>query len=294
MALEESSLSPSGSTKKSLYMFFMHSLGPIQYSLYTINMPNPLLPLPPLQPPSNHQSTELESEKTIIHLILEFPVGQYPEFICHVELDMKLYFFGGQLRSSQQQPSKGNKDWDLNDTYPPNVHVLDTITITIATSNHPSELLTKGTAMINGKPNPFAFVAYKIYAFATSMPFNYKLMNLSRFEVFDLDSNKWSILPDPPMKKKLTGHALVDTRVFIRTWDNEILFQCGHVSAEFVEDTLYSIYYDYTRCIWADFNGDRTFFREKLLYTAQFVARSKCGAFADAGFLLGCFSFFTE
>ncbi|XP_028111522.1 uncharacterized protein LOC114309856 [Camellia sinensis] len=229
MALEESSLSPSGSTKKSLYMFFMHSLGPIQYSLYTINMPNPLLPLPPLQPPSNHQSTELESEKTIIHLILEFPVGQYPEFICHVELDMKLYFFGGQLRSSQQQPSKGNKDWDLNDTYPPNVHVLDTITITIATSNHPSELLTKGTAMINGKPNPFAFVAYKIYAFATSMPFNYKLMNLSRFEVFDLDSNKWSILPDPPMKKKLTGHALVDTRVFIRTWDNEILFQCGHV-----------------------------------------------------------------
>ncbi|CAL5349926.1 unnamed protein product [Camellia sinensis] len=98
-----------------------------------------------------------------------------------------------------------------------------------------------------GKPNPYSFVAYKkIYAFATSMPFNYKLMNLSRFEVFDLDSNKWSILPDPPMKKKLTGHALVDTKVFILTWDNEILFQCGHVSAEFVEDTLYSIYFDYT------------------------------------------------
>ncbi|KAL7171443.1 hypothetical protein ACSBR2_036154 [Camellia fascicularis] len=145
-----------------------------------------------------------------------------------VQLDMKLYFFGGRL--SFRQPSKGKDwdwDWDLNDTYPPDVHVLDTTTIsttnTIATSNRPSELLTKGTAMNCGKPNPYSFVAYKkIYAFATSMPFNYKLMNLSRFEVFDLDSNKWSILPDPPMKKKLTGHALVDTRVFILTWDNEI------------------------------------------------------------------------
>ncbi|GMP82061.1 hypothetical protein CsSME_00036532 [Camellia sinensis var. sinensis] len=35
--------------------------------------------------------------------------------------------------------------------------------------------------------------------------------------------------------------------------------------------------------------GNKTFVQSKLLRTAQFVARSKCGAIADSGFLLGCF-----
>ncbi|CAL5349927.1 unnamed protein product [Camellia sinensis] len=50
--------------------------------------------------------------------------------------------------------------------------------------------LNLGIAMITGKPNPYAFVAYKkIYAIATYVVFDYDFMNLSRFEVFDLDSN---------------------------------------------------------------------------------------------------------
>ncbi|KAI7979759.1 hypothetical protein LOK49_Contig256G00002 [Camellia lanceoleosa] len=219
-------------------------------------MPNHVLHLPPLQPCNQFR----ELEKTI-YPILEFPFGEYPRFMCYIELDMKLYFFGGC--HAERQRSK-RKDWDLNDTYPLDVHVLDTTTIstnTFATSNRPSKLLRKGTAMICGKPNPYAFVAHKkIYAIVTSMRFNYKLMNLSRFEVFDLDSNKWSILPDPPINKKLIGHTLVDRRVFILTLENEIFSfnvdTCVWVqfpkhcrvlpyidrSAEFVEDTLYSIY----------------------------------------------------
>ncbi|KAI7997660.1 hypothetical protein LOK49_LG10G01793 [Camellia lanceoleosa] len=156
MALEESSLLPSGSTKKSLYMFFMYSSGPIEYSLYAINMPNPLLPLPPLQPPSNHQSTELESEKTIIHPILEFPVGQYPEFICCVELDMKLFFFGGQFHQ------KGIR-----------IGISMTLTRPMSMFSTPPPSLSQPvtvTAMINRKPNTYAFVPYKkIYAFATRL-----------------------------------------------------------------------------------------------------------------------------
>ncbi|GMP82071.1 hypothetical protein CsSME_00036538 [Camellia sinensis var. sinensis] len=382
---------------KALYMFFIYSSGPINYCLYAINMPNLVLPLPPLQPCNQFR----ELEKTI-YPILEFPFGEYPEFMCCIELDMKLYFFGGRLSCrAERQRSKG-KDWDLNDTYPPDVHVLDTTTIstnTIVTSNRPSELLRKGTAMICGKPNPYAFVAHKkIYAIATGMRFDYKSMNLSRFEVFDLDSNKWSILPDPPTNKKLIGHALVDRRVFILTLENEIFSfnvdTCVWVrfskyrrvlsyfdrSAVFVEDTLYSIYnytvaafgptsesepeakakglFDRMALLSSDVGdaiehnlqvtcpsaylvhlgnrifyyvstgslpdpkipdhlysedterrkisiitfevlretytessneGDKTFVQSKLLRTAEFVARSKCGAIVDIGFLLGCF-----
>ncbi|GMP85159.1 hypothetical protein CsSME_00038432 [Camellia sinensis var. sinensis] len=72
----------------------------------------------------------------------------------------------------------------------------------------------------------------KIYAIATSMRFDYKLMNLSRFEVFDLDSNKWSCLI---LNKKLTC-------VWVRFSKYCRFLPYFDRSAVFVEDTLYSIY----------------------------------------------------
>ncbi|KAI7997658.1 hypothetical protein LOK49_LG10G01791 [Camellia lanceoleosa] len=205
--------------------------------------------------------------------------------------------------------------------------------------------------MICGKPNPYAFVAHKkIYAIATSMWFDYKLMNLSRFEVFDLDSNKWSILPEPPMNKILTedtlyaiynytlaafrptsesepeakakglfdrmallssdvGDAIEDNlrvkcpSAYLVHLGNRIFYyvSTGSLPDPKIPDHLYHgdtekrkiriITFEVLRETYTESSneGDKTFVQSKLLRTAQFVARSKCGAVIDIGFLLGCF-----
>lgn len=67
---------------------------------------------------------------------------------------------------------------------------------------------------------------------------------LSRFQVFDIESDKWSTLPDPPLNFEFCGHAIVGGKIFLVAVNNDVfsfdvVLRCGHgfglvsLSAEF-------------------------------------------------------------
>ncbi|KAH7858381.1 hypothetical protein Vadar_023198 [Vaccinium darrowii] len=237
---------------KTLYMFFWFTNSPIAYGLYAINMPNPTLPLPPLQP-----CNQLSDLNKTIYPILELRAEDYPERMCCVELESKLYLLGGICRGPLSNPLDRYND-DLY-TFPTDVFVLNLASIstnTHTTTRQPSELLRKGTAMNAGKVYPYAFVAHrKIYALGTA-----RWVDLPQFEVFDLESNNWSLLPNHPIRNILSSHALVDKKVFLATRDGDVFsydldtsvwvnlssYSMGRCPfygrGEFVEDTIYAIY----------------------------------------------------
>ncbi|KAH7857108.1 hypothetical protein Vadar_009082 [Vaccinium darrowii] len=237
---------------KTLYMFFSFVGSPIAYGLYAINVPSPILPLPPLQP-----CNQLSELNKTIYPILELRERDYAESMCCVELESKLYLLGGMLRGPPPDPLHWNDPHMF--TFPTDVFVLDLATIstnTDATARQESELLRKGTAMNAGKALPYAFVAYrKIYALGTA-----RWVNLPLFEVFDLDSNNWSLLLDHPIRGNISSHALVEKKVFLVTMDGNVYsydldtfewvnfssYSTGHCPfygrGEIVEDTIYAIY----------------------------------------------------
>lgn len=255
------SKSPEGEPEH-VFIFFWFTSGPIAYSLYSVDAP----PVPSVinsvpyssKPESSsscdhhHQVLSKSDNTRTIYPILEFPSGDYADWMCCVELGSKVYFLGGVPHGNQSGP------------LPRDVFVLDARAA--CTSNHCSsdkELLKKGTPMNTGKPYPYVFAALgRIFVISARLQYNnWKDEQLSWFEVYDPDTNRWVIMPNPPVDVWVEGHAVLDRKVFLVGTDSRVLYfnldnsvwvsfpkygslsrsaYCGR--GEFVEDTLYACY----------------------------------------------------
>lgn len=206
--------------KKSVYMFLLHVYGPNIYSLYAVEVP-----------PEIHDDDRIlcpirKPDPEALSPILEFPRKKYPWSMCCVQLDSKLYFFGGELEE---------REGLIGSIYPPDVHVFDpaatevdtTSNIAAASETTTKLLLREAPKMCTGKFIPMAFVVERRIFVVSGLKHNNKTGgNLSRFEVFDPDacggSGEWTRLEDPPFSCRLNGHAVVHRMVFILTGDDQV------------------------------------------------------------------------
>ena len=194
------------------------------YSLYEIDVPNPLPP-----PPTKDAQDEQIINPNHLEPILQLKTGEYPGNMCCVSLGSKLYFMGGEYDLDYPCIDEDVKIKYKNikrDIFPRDVYIFD--------PTNPS-LLLDGTAMNSGKSWPLAFVAdEKIYVlgsnfttdiFDISWRKDSELKSLSLFEVYLPKDDKWTILPNPPLENVETrwvGHAVEGRKVFFIAWQQGI------------------------------------------------------------------------
>ncbi|KAH7857005.1 hypothetical protein Vadar_007932 [Vaccinium darrowii] len=80
--------------------------------------------------------------------------------------------------------------------------------------------------MNTGKPYPYVFVALgRIFVISARLQYNnWKDEQLSWFEVYDPDTNRWVSMPNPPVDVWVEGHTVVDRKVFLVGTDSRVLY----------------------------------------------------------------------
>ncbi|XP_050285819.1 putative disease resistance protein RGA3 [Quercus robur] len=222
MASVSSSLQPCRTDTQSnkLYLYLWHTYSPVTYSLYEIDVPNPLPP-----PPTKDAQDEQIINPNHLAPILQLKTGEYPGNMCCVSLGSKLYFMGGEYDIDYPCIDEDVKIKYKNvkrDFFPRDVYIFDPTT--------PS-LLLHGTAMNSGKSWPWAFVAdEKIYVLGSNFTTDIfdiswikdsELKSLSLFEVYHPKDDNWTILPNPPIgnvETRWVGHAVERRKVLLIAW----------------------------------------------------------------------------
>ncbi len=151
--------------------------------------------------------------------ILAFPNDRYAFPLDFVQLRSKFYFLGGLLHLVF-------KDVDGNCTgssssAPKNLYVFDPFAYASApSSTSTSSFLTDGTPMNAKKYSPMVFVAHdKMYVLWTVSLIPAKAAEEICFEVYDPDTEIWTVLPNPPCHEgwKWFSSAVVNTKVILAT-----------------------------------------------------------------------------
>ncbi len=163
---------------------------------------------------------ELDPDTTSYHVeprilpmkspIIDFPLDRYASSMAFVQLRSKFYFLGGKL----SRDDDGNITQAFHSA-PKNLYVFDPYAYASAPSSTSASLfLRNGTPMNTLKDRPLVFVALdKIYILSSKTEDNC-------FEVYDPDTETWTVLPNPPLSSHdqwavWISSAVVNSKVIV-------------------------------------------------------------------------------
>ncbi|XP_030931064.1 uncharacterized protein LOC115956943 [Quercus lobata] len=212
-----------------LYVYLEHAIGsgPLIYSLFEIALPKSLPRPPTAAPPVKVKPLPNPNP------ILQLKLGEYPRYMCCVQLGSEFYLFGRKY-DDLDLCDDGDIDEEIKkkysnvtrDDYPRDVYIFDPTTTAAADAD--DDKLMKAMMMNTGKSKPVAFVVdEKIYVLGSTFTFqgDNKIKNLAEkeaikeqalFEMYDPSDDKWTVLPNPPpiicdienKKTEWVGHAV--------------------------------------------------------------------------------------
>nr|POF18751.1 hypothetical protein CFP56_78780 [Quercus suber] len=238
---------PSHVTQKNkLYLYFSCS-----YALFEIELPYSLR-----HPPTKAtQDAEIRNPSPL-KPILQLETSKYPDGMCCVQLRHELYFFGGKFMNRTRN------------VLPKDVYVFN-LTLYHKCPDllrRMKDMLLPRTPMHSGKASPLAFVAdAKIYVIGSNLE-DLEDERLFYFEFYDPCCDQWSVLPNPPIRGRWVGNAVVGRVAFLvgmrlgrryvyrfnldtKQWTYKVSVLDSHLrnftgKTEFVGNNLYGCYHN--------------------------------------------------